>query len=147
MSDDVKKYAIGEFIEYKGTRVIVGVDNLLEEANLIIEQGNTSVTLTVFVSDSKLTFRLKDYKNVKVDDTDEHPGRHTCILRNSALEGVQFYRNPTNDEVATEEWINYSFETIWKRGKASTQFWIGDIWVGVKNINGIEVFMTVEGDK
>lgn len=137
----------GEALEglVNNSAIVVKIDDFIEEADLILEQGNTKITLSVFVSNRKLHLKLKDLVNIKLKRViNINSKAKSYVITNGVLEGIICFETPMSLEVCSDEYENDTFKTDWYQDERTVIFKILDTDIKIVNDGVPKVYMTMD---
>lgn len=144
---EFEKFEHGEALEglANNSAIVVRIDDFIEEVDLVLEQGNTKITLSVFVSNRKLHLKLKDLVNIKLKRViNINSKAKSYVITNGVLEGTICFEIPMSLEICSDEYENDTFKTDWYQDERTVLFRILDTDIKIINKGTPEVYMTME---
>lgn len=144
---EFEKFEHGEALEglIKYSAIVVRIDDFIEQADLILEQENTKITLSVFVSNRKLYLRVKDLVNINLKKIRNiNSNAKSYLITNGALKGTICFDNTMGMEICSDEYENDTFKTEWYQDERTVIFKVLDTDIKIVNKGIPEVYMTME---
>lgn len=128
--------------------VVADIDELVEEAKLLVEQGSRKVTLSVFVTNKSMSINITDLENITLKKIKKpHSGIEAYLIVDGPMKEIVCFKKGHKYEICTDEYENETFFSEWYPDNREVFFSLLDTDVRVINSNNqVRVFMTLDDE-